>query len=462
MNSAETRMPPHNLTAEQSVLGGLMIQLDKVDDIAPLIRADDFYHEANRILFTTMLAMRDAGKPVNTISLSDELTRLGKLSRNEDVLYLNELMAAVPGRGTANIAYDAKLVREAAQRRRVLYAARDLQAAAYDHQDVDELLAMFDRAQRQISEREESRGCLSMFDVLHKRRASLAQNDRGQVPTGWPDLDEKLGGGMRAGSLVIVGARPSVGKTSAALGMALAATQEKLPAVFVTLEQSQIDIANRLLSAITSLPFADIELDRLTDPLDRERLSEAENQLAGLPLKIIDESSSRLSQIVASARAECRHGLRLLILDYLQLLRPDDDRVHREQQVAAMSRALKRLARELDAVVVCLAQLNRDIESRDRKQPRLSDLRESGSIEQDADVVLFLDRPAAYDPDAHPSEASIIVAKNRNGPCGKVPLIWCGSTMTYRSAARPWETMLSAPTITTPTTSNSPRLLTNY
>ncbi len=364
-------MPPHNLTAEQSVLGGLMIQLDKVDDIAPLIHADDFYHETNRIIFTTMLAMREAGKPVNTISLSDELTRLGKLTRNEDVLYLNELMAAVPGRGTANIAYDAKLVREAAQRRQVLYVARDLQAAAYDHQDVDELLAMFDRAQRQISEREESRGCLSMFDVLHKRREALATNDRGQVPTGWPDLDEKLGGGMRAGSLVIVSARPSVGKTSAALGMALAATQEKLPAVFVTLEQSQIDIANRLLSAITSLPFADIELDRLTDPLDRDRLSEAENQLAGLPLKIIDESSSRLSQIVASARAERRHGLRLLILDYLQLLRPDDDRVHREQQVAAMSRALKRVARELDAVVVCLAQLNRDIESRDRKQPRL-------------------------------------------------------------------------------------------
>lgn len=267
---------------------------------------------------------------------------------------------------------------------------------------------------------------------------------------------------MRAGSLVIVGARPSVGKTSAALGMALAATQEKLPAVFVTLEQSQIDIANRLLSAITCLPFADIELDRLTDPLDRDRLADAENQLAGLPLKIIDESSSRLSQIVASARAERRHGLRLLILDYLQLLRPDDDRVHREQQVAAMSRALKRLARELDAVVVCLAQLNRDIESRDRKQPRLSDLRESGSIEQDADVVLFLDRPAAYDPDAHPSEASIIIAKNRNGPGGKVPLIWCGSTMTYRSAARPWEMMLSAPTTTTPTTTNSPRLLRNY
>ena len=163
-----------------------------------------------------------------------------------------------------------------------------------------------------------------MFDVLHKRRESLAKNDRGQVPTGWPDLDDKLGGGMRAASLVIVGARPSVGKTSAALGMVLAATQEKLPSVFVTLEQSQIDIANRLLSAITSLPFADIELDRLTDPLDRDRLSEAENQLAGLSLKIIDESSSRLSQIIASARAERRHGLRLLILDDLQLLRPYD------------------------------------------------------------------------------------------------------------------------------------------
>lgn len=184
MNSAETRMPPHNLTAEQSVLGGLMMQLDKVDDIAPLIHADDFYREAHQIVFTLMLDMRSAGKPVNTISLSDELTRLGRLSRTEDVLYLNELMAAVPGHGTANITYDAKLVRDAAQRRRVLYAARDLQAAAYDHQDVDELLAMFDRAQRQISEREESRGCLSMFDVLHKRRESLAQNDREQVPTG--------------------------------------------------------------------------------------------------------------------------------------------------------------------------------------------------------------------------------------------------------------------------------------
>lgn len=127
-----------------------------------------------------------------------------------------------------------------------------------------------------------------------------------------------------------------------------------------------------------------------------------------------------------------------------------------------MSRGLKRLARELDCVVACLAQLNRDIESRDRKQPRLSDLRESGSIEQDADVVLFLDRPAAYDPDAAPTEANIIVAKNRNGPIGKVPLVWCGSTMTYRSAARPWETLLSAPTMTPPTTSNSTALLRHY
>ena len=145
---------------------------------------------------------------------------------------------------------------------------------------------MLDRTQRQVSEREEARGCLSMFDVLHKRRESLKQNDRGQVPTGWPDLDDKLGGGMRAGSLVIVGARPSVGKTSAALGMVLSAAQEGLPAVFVSLEQSQIEIANRLMCATTSLPFADIELDRLTDPLDRDRLEDAENQLANLPLKI--------------------------------------------------------------------------------------------------------------------------------------------------------------------------------
>ncbi len=435
------RMPPSNLTAERSVLGGLMLELGKVDDIAPLIRADDFYNEPNRIVFTTLLAMRDAGQPVNTISLADELEQLGKFQEIGGAVFLNELMEAVPN--AAHIAYDAKLIRESAQRRRVLNAARELQAAAYDHHDVGELLAMFDRAQRQISEREESGGCLSMLDVLLKLDEAHTTNRREQVPTGWPDLDDKLGGGMRAGSLVILGARPSVGKTSAALGMALAATQAAFPTVFVTLEQSDEDIANRLLCATTNLPFTDIELKRITDPLDRECLDNAKNQLASLPLKIIDDGSSRLSQIVASARVERRNGLRLLILDYLQLLRPDDDRVHREQQVAAMSRALKRLARELDAVVVCLAQLNRDIESRDRKQPRLSDLRESGSIEQDADVVLFLDRPAAYDADANSTEANIIVAKNRNGPCGKVPLLWHGSTMTYRSPASSWESAAS-------------------
>ncbi|MFM9963353.1 MAG: replicative DNA helicase [Planctomycetaceae bacterium] len=438
MKPDEIKMPPQNLAAEQSVLRAILLNNDVVDDALAEMSADDIYAPAHQIIFAVMLDLIRDDKPATALTVAEELERLGRLNDVGGWEQLFNLLNSLPTE-LAHVRHHARLIREAAQCRRIIYATADLQAAAYARTESDELLAMFDSAQRQISEREESRGCVSMFDVLHKRRDSLAKNDRGQVPTGWPDLDDTLGGGLRAGSLVIVGARPSVGKTSAALGMALAAAQEKLPAVFVTLEQSQIDIANRLLSAITGLSFADIELDRLIDPLDRDRLSEAENQLANLPLKIIDESSSRLSQIVASARAERRHGLRLLILDYLQLLRPDDDRVHREQQVAAMSRALKRLARELDAVVVCLAQLNRDIESRDRKQPRLSDLRESGSIEQDADVVLFLDRPAAYDPDAHPSEASILVAKNRNGPCGKVPLVWCGSTMTYRSAAQPWD-----------------------
>lgn len=431
MSVDPSQLPPCNLAAEKSVLGGLMLELDKVDDIAPLIRADDFYDELNGTVFKTLLAMHDAGKPINTNSLADELNRLGKFEQVGGVAFLTELMEAVPN--AAHIAYDAKLVREAAQRRRVLYAARDLQAAACGHQDVDELLAKIERLQREVSEREEAGGCLSMLEVLLKLDDSCIKKKLIPVPTGWPDLDEKLGGGMRAGSLVIIGARPSVGKTSAGLGMALAAAQAKQHSMFVTLEQSDEDIAKRLLCAITGLAFSDIELERIVDPVDCERLDDAKNQLASLPLKIKDDGSSRLSQIVANARSQRRHGLRLIIVDYLQLLRPDDERVPREQQVATMSRALKRLARELDVVVVCLAQLNRDIESRDHKQPRLSDLRESGSLEQDADVVLFLDRPAAYDPDADSTEANIIVAKNRNGPCGKVPLLWHGSTMSYRS-----------------------------
>jgi replicative DNA helicase len=461
-NNGQTRMPPCDRDAERSVLRAIFVDNNVVDDALAELQADDFYAEQHRLTFAAMVELHNAGKSFDVIILADELERLGRLDQTGGREYLSDLFSDKLVTEVFHVRYHARLIREAAQRRQLVYAAPELQAAAYDHQDIADLHAMFDRIQRQIFERDSDGGCRSMFDVLHKRRDSLAQNNRAQVPTGWPDLDELLGGGMRAGSLVIVGARPSVGKTSAALGMALSAAQDNLPTVFVTLEQSQIDIANRLLCAMTGLPFPDIELDRLTDSLDRERFAEAENQLAALPLKIIDESYSRLSQIVSSARAERRHGLRLLILDYLQLLRPDDDRVHREQQVAGMSRTLKRLARELDAVVVCLAQLNRDIESRDRKQPRLSDLRESGAIEQDADVVLFLDRPAIHDPDAHPCEGNIIVAKNRNGPIGKVPLVWCGSTMTYRPAAKPWETMLSAPAMTAPTTTNSTALLRNY
>lgn len=431
MSVDPSQLPPCNLAAEKSVLGGLILELDKFDDIAPLIRADDFYNEANRIVFTTLLAMHDAGKPINTNSLADELNRLGKFEQVGGVAFLTELMEAVPN--AAHIAYDAKLVREAAQRRRVLYAARDLQAAACGHQDVGELLAKIEHLQREVSEREEAGGGLSMLEVLLKRREALQQATRPHVPTGWLDLDSMLTGGMRSGSLVIVGARPSIGKSSWALGAFLSAGQAGHSAMFVSLEQSQIEISNRLLAAHTGMSFADIEGDKITNSINQERINEAENYLATLPLKVIDDSSSRLSQIVASARAGHRRGLRLLILDYLQLLRPDDERVPREQQVATMSRALKRLARELDVVVVCLAQLNRDIEGRDHKQPRLSDLRESGSLEQDADVVLFLDRPAAYDPDADSTEANIIVAKNRNGPCGKVPLLWHGSTMSYSS-----------------------------
>ena len=424
-------MPPCNLVAEKSVLGGLMLEISNVDEIAPLIRADDFYNEPNGTVFKTLLAMHDAGKPINTNSLADELNRLGKFEQVGGVAFLTALMEAVPN--AAHIPYDAKLVREAAQRRRINYAARDLQAAACGHQDVDELLAKIERLQRDVSDRGEAGGCLSMLEVLLKRHDALQQATQPHVPTGWPGLDSMLTGGMRSGSLVIVGARPSIGKSSWALGVFLAAGQAEHSAMFVSLEQSQIEISNRLLAAHTGLSFTDIEGDKVTNRVDQERLYEAENYLSNLPLKVIDDSSSRLSQIVASARAGRRHGLRLLILDYLQLLRPDDERVSREQQVASMSRALKRLARELDVVVVCLAQLNRAIEGREHKQPRLSDLRESGSLEQDADVVLFLDRPATYDPDADSTEANIFVAKNRNGPCGKVPLLWHGSTMSYRS-----------------------------
>lgn len=434
-----TKIPPQNLAAEQSVLRAILLDNTVVDDALAEMSADDIYAPAHQIIFAVMLDLIRDAKPATALTVAEELERLGRLNDVGGWEQLFNLLNSLPSE-TSHVRYHARLIREAAQCRRVIYATADLQAAAYAHTESGELLAMFDRAQRQISERKESGGCLSMCDVLLKRRDALQQDTRPHIATGWSDLDVMLSGGMRAGSLVIVGARPSVGKSSWALGAFLAAGQADCPAMFVSLEQSEIEISNRLLAAQTGLSFTDIEGDTLTDPIDRERLSDAENQLANLPLRLVNKGSLRLSQIVASARSERRNGLRLLIVDYLGLLDADDQQQPHEQQVASLSRGLKRLARDLDVVVVCLAQLNRGIEGRDRKQPRLSDLRSSGAIEQDADVVMFLDRPATYDPDADSTEASIIVAKNRNGPCGKVPLIWHGSTMTYRSAAQPWET----------------------
>lgn len=442
-HSETVRLPPQNIPAEASLLRAMLLDNQAVDDALAEMSVDDLYSPAHRIVFDVMLGLIRAGKPATALTVAEELERIGKLNDVGGWERLFDLLNSLPSE-VAHVRYHARIVREHAQRRRIILAADELRDAAYGHTDTNDLLAMWNRAEQDISAREQARGCLTMHDVLLKRRDALQQETRPHVPTGWPDLDEKLSGGMRAGSLVVVGARPSVGKSAWALSAFLAGAQVGCPGMFVSLEQSQIEIANRLLAIQSRLPFADIEADLLTDSLDCDRLADAEDELARLPMKVIDDSSSRLSQIVASARSERRNGLRLVILDYLQLIHADDDRLPREQQVASLSRGLKRLARDLDCVVVCLAQLNRGIEGRDRKQPRLSDLRESGSIEQDADVVLFLDRPATYDPDAAPTEANIIIAKNRNGPCGKVPLLWHGPTMTYRSPARPWEAAASA------------------
>lgn len=414
--------------------------------------ADDFYSPAHSIFASVIRDLVHRQIPATALTVAEELERRGQLTECGGWEKLNSLLDSLPSE-VWHVDYHARLIRDAAMRRKLIQFSRRLEADCYGHEDISGLHALCDRAQREIFEDGEGRRALSIHDVLLQRR-DLQHDARPHIASGFVDLDKQLSGGMRGGSLIIIGARPSVGKTSFALDMFLAGAQADCFGLFISMEQSQIEVANRLLAAKSGLPFADIEGDRLTDGLDCERLAEAENELARLRMKIIDQSGLRLSQIVASARAERRNGLRLVILDYLQLIRADDERQPREQQVASLSRGLKHLARDLDCVVVCLAQLNRGIEGRDRKQPRLSDLRESGSIEQDADVVMFLDRPATYDPDADPSEANVIVAKNRNGPCGKVPLLWHGPTMSYRSPAPSWQTAASASHWFPPTSSS--------
>lgn len=437
-------LPPQNLDAERSVIGSLLLggqeAFDELnEELRPELRAEEFYADSHRRIFGAALRCWQSSTSVDAITVAEALEGRKELEEIGGAPYLAECMAAVPH--AAHVVHHATIVREKFQARRVLeICTRGIRDAndAHDGLDVRDVIGRIESGLHGLLDADAGSSVVEVHEALLELMSATEEQSRA-TPTGWPGLDDLLRGGLQPGRLYILAARTSVGKTAFAVNMARHVARKGEPVLFVSLEQSRNEIIERLLasmSGVDSERVLGLLNDASGESADRQTVIECANRLAELPLTFDDASSRSVAQIASVARVRKRRkGLGLLIVDYLTLVTPDDRRVQREQQVAAISRSMKVLAKDLEIPVVCLAQLNRSIEGREKKRPRLSDLRESGAVEQDADAVLFLDRPAAYDDKADPTEARVIVAKNRQGKVGDVVLRWDAPTVTFQSKA---------------------------
>jgi replicative DNA helicase len=422
------RPVPYDLAAEEAVLGSLLIDRDAVIKIAPFLKPADFYREANGWIYTAILDLYHRREPADTILLASELDRQGKLEQVGNYAYLFHLINSTPT--AVHVEYYAHEVERAAVRRRLITGGGQIAALGYEENT--DLPAVLDNAEQilfAITQRINSQDFTSLRDILETYfdRMELVHEHKGTivgVPSGFHDLDE-LTGGLQKSDLIIGAARPATGKTSFALSIAHnAALAGKNVGVF-SLEMSSEQIVQRLLAIESGVDMQRLRLGYLNDT-EWQRLSDAFGRLAEVPIYIDDSAALSVMELRSRARRlQAEVGVDLLIVDYLQLMQGrraggSDNRV---QEVSEITRGLKQLARELDAPIIALSQLSRAVESRQSHVPMLSDLRESGSIEQDADIVMFIYREELYNPETERKGiAEIHVAKHRNGPTGVVPL----------------------------------------
>lgn len=445
------RRPPFSLEAEVSVLGGMFLDRDAVARAVEILDASMFFREGHRRIFRSMSRLFERGDVIDVITLKDDLGRTDELESVGGLNYLAELMDAVPT--AANIDYHARIVREKALLRRLIDASQEIIRDAFSQGDreVDELLDQAESRIFQVAQSHEREGFVRVKDLLW---ATFEEIERLQesgspvtgVPSGFTDLD-KMTTGLQPGDLVIVAARPSMGKTSWVLNVAAtAAIEHRRPTAVFSLEMSKEQLLKRLLSAEGRIDAQHLRRGGMTAE-DHKRLAQAAGHLNTAPIWIDDspglsvlEIRAKARRLVSDVQAEGQE-LGLIVIDYLQLM-SGDKAENRVQEVSQISRGLKALARELDVPVIALSQLSRAPEQRNDKRPMLSDLRESGSIEQDADLVMFLFRPEYYfglvDNEGNSIEglAELIVAKQRNGPTGTVPLYFHKAYTRFDSMTR--------------------------
>ncbi len=425
------RTPPQDIAAEQSVLGAMMLSKDAIADVVEVIREGDFYRPAHQTVYGTILDLYGRGEPADAVTVAGELTRLGELGRIGGAPYLHTLVSMVPT--AANAEYYARIVRERAILRRLVEAGTRIVQMGYAGQgDVD---AVVDRAQAEVyevTERRSSEDYLPLRDLMEGTLTEIEAianrtGDLVGVPTGFIELD-RLTNGLHPGQLVVLAARPAVGKSTLGLDLARAASiKHGLTSCIFSLEMSRNEIVMRLLSAEAQVALHHMRSGHMSDP-DWNRLAQKMGAVSEAPLFIDDSPNMTMMEIRAKCRRlKQRHDLRLVIVDYLQLMSSGKKVESRQQEVADFSRSLKLLAKELEVPVIAISQLNRGPEQRQDKKPMLSDLRESGSIEQDADMVILLHREDAYEKESpRAGEADFIVAKHRNGPTQTVTVAFQG------------------------------------
>jgi replicative DNA helicase len=425
------RTPPHDVAAEQCVLGGMLMSKDAISDVMETISAQDHYRPAHQLVHEAILELYGRGEPADAVTVSDLLGKRGELGRVGGGSYLHTLIASVPT--AANAGYYARIVRERALLRRLVeVGTRIVQLGYAGDGDADELV---DRAQAEVygvTERRITEDYLSLSEIMPGALDEIeAIGSRGGgmtgVPTGFADLDA-LTNGLHAGQMIVIAARPAIGKSTLALDLARAAAVRHAQAtVIFSLEMSRNEITMRLLSAEVRVPLHTMRTGQMGDE-DWTRLARRMSEVVDAPLFIDDSPNMSMMEI----RAKCRrlkqqHDLKLVIIDYLQLMSSPRRVENRQQEVSEMSRSLKLLAKEIDVPVIAISQLNRGPEQRTDKRPLLSDLRESGSIEQDSDVVILLHREDAYERESpRAGEADLIVAKHRNGPTATVTVAFQG------------------------------------
>ncbi len=415
------RTPPQDLVAEQSVLGGMMLSKDAIADVIEALRGNDFYRPSHESIYEAILDLYGRGEPADAVTVADELTKRGEITKTGGAAYLHQLIQSVPT--AANAGFYAEIVAERAVLRRLVTAGTKIVQMGYAQDgEVEEVVNAAQAEIFAVAERRTSEDYVLLKDVMESTVDEIeASGHKGQgmtgVPTGFYEFDE-LTNGLHPGQMIVIAARPAVGKSTFALDWARsAAIDHNMATVVFSLEMGRNELAMRLLSAEATINLQDLRKGTVKDD-QWSKIATTMGKMNEAPLFIDDSPNMSLMEI----RAKCRrlkqqHDLKLVILDYLQLMSSGKRVESRQQEVSEFSRALKLLAKELQVPVVALSQLNRGSEQRTDKKPMVSDLRESGSIEQDADMVILLHRDDMYDKEsARAGEADVIVAKHRNGP----------------------------------------------